>query len=47
MLTRNRQIVELSIRQQIDIEAKEINRQTRLVAFRAHTGDKQYVSMTS
>jgi len=33
--------------QQIDIEAKEINRQTRPVAFRAHIGDRYYVSVTS
>jgi len=37
----------MSIRQQINIEAKEINRQTHPVAFRAHIDDRYYVSVTS
>jgi len=37
----------MSIRQQIDVEAKETNRQTHLMAFRAHIGYGYYVSVTS
>ena len=37
----------MSIHEQIDIEAKEINCQTRPVAFCAHIGDSYYVSVTS
>jgi len=46
-LSLNRWAQLMSIRQQIDDEAKEINRQTHPVAFRAHRGDRYYVSVTS
>jgi len=39
-LTPNRWARLLSIHQQIDIEAKEISHQTRLVAFSAHIGNR-------
>jgi len=37
----------MSIREEVDIEAREVNRQTRPVAYRAHIGELYYVSVTS
>jgi len=37
----------MSIREKIDIEVREVNRQTRPVAYLAHIGDLYYVSATS
>ena len=37
----------MSIREKVDIEAREVNRQTRPVAYRAHIGELYYVSVTS
>jgi len=37
----------MSIRKEVDIEAREVNRQTRPVAYRAHIGELYYVSVTS
>jgi len=37
----------MSIREKADIEAREVNRQTCPVAYRAHIGDLYYVSMTT
>jgi len=37
----------MSIREKVDIEAREVNRQTRPGAYRAHIGELYYVSMTS
>jgi len=36
----------MSICEKVDIEAREVNRQTRPVAYRAHIGDLYYVSVT-
>jgi len=33
----------MSIREEVDIEAREVNCQTRLVAYRAHIGELYYV----
>ena len=46
-LTSNHWARLMSIREQIDIEAKEINRHMRLLAYSAHIGDRYYVSVTS
>jgi len=35
------------IREEVDIEVREVNRQTRPVAYRAHIGELYYVSVTS
>jgi len=37
----------MSILEEVDIEAREVNRQTRPVAYRAHIGELYYVSVTS
>jgi len=37
----------MSIRQKVDIRAREVNHQTRLVAYCAHIGELYYVSVTS
>ena len=37
----------MSIREEVDIEAREVNRQTHPVAYRAHIGELYYVSVTS
>jgi len=37
----------MSIRKKVDIKAQEVNRQTRPVAYHAHTGELYYVSVTS
>jgi len=37
----------MSIREEIDIEAREVNRQTCPVAYRAHISELYYVSVTS
>jgi len=37
----------MSIHEKVDIEAQEVNRQTRPVAYRAHIGELYYVSVTS
>ena len=37
----------VSIREKVDIEAREVNRQMRPVAYRAHIGKLYYVSVTS
>jgi len=37
----------VSIREEVDIEAREANRQTHPVAYRAHIGELYYVSVTS
>ena len=37
----------MSILEEVDIEAQEVNRQTRPVAYRAHIGELYYVSVTS
>jgi len=47
MLTPNHWAQIMSIRQQIDVEVKVTNRQTRPVAFRAHIGNRYYMSVTS
>jgi len=46
-LTTKRRARFMSIREEVDIEAREVNRQTRPVAYRAHTGKLYYVSVTS
>jgi len=37
----------MSIHEKVDIKAREVNRQTRPVAYRAHIGELYYVSVTS
>ena len=37
----------MSIREKVDIEVREVNRQMRQVAYRAHIGDLYYVSVTT
>jgi len=37
----------MSILEEVDIKAREVNRQTRPVAYRTHIGELYYVSMTS
>ena len=37
----------MSILKEVDIEAREVNRQTRPVAYRAHIGELYYVSVTA
>jgi len=47
MLTTKRWARFLSIREKVDIEVREVSRQTRPVAYRAHIGELYYVSVTS
>jgi len=37
----------MSIREKVDVEAREVNHQKRPVAYRAHIGDLYYVSVTT
>jgi len=46
-LTTKHQSRFMSICEEVDIEAREVNCQTRPVAYRAHTGELYYVSVTS
>jgi len=46
-LTTERWACFMSICKEINIEAREVNRQTRPVAYRAHIGELYYVSVTS